>query len=77
MQVSGPRVSVHAAEAEAESPTSRHILRGGEPVALMLPTPTPPARVVRLTVRGRGLHSSTFQLNLSALYGIGGARKGI
>ena len=26
--------------------------------------------------RGRGLHSSTFQLNLSALYGIGGARMG-
>jgi len=26
--------------------------------------------------RGRGLHSSTFQLNLSALYGIGGARRG-
>jgi len=25
---------------------------------------------------GRGLHSSTFQLNWSALYGIGGARKG-
>jgi len=25
-------------------------------------------------VEGRGLHSSTFQLNLSALYGIGGAR---
>jgi len=25
---------------------------------------------------GRGLHSSTFQLNLSALYGTGGARKG-
>jgi len=25
---------------------------------------------------GRGLHSSTFQLNLSALYGIGGARRG-
>ena len=24
---------------------------------------------------GRGLHSSTFQLNLSALYGIGGARR--
>jgi len=24
----------------------------------------------------RGLHSSTFQLNLSALYGIGGARRG-
>jgi hypothetical protein len=23
----------------------------------------------------RGLHSSTFQLNLSALYGIGGARR--
>jgi hypothetical protein len=26
---------------------------------------------------GRGLHSSTFQLNLSALYGIGGVRKGL
>jgi hypothetical protein len=25
---------------------------------------------------GRGLHSSTFQLNLSALYAIGGARTG-
>jgi hypothetical protein len=25
---------------------------------------------------GRGLHSSTFQLNLSAAYGIGGGRKG-
>jgi len=25
---------------------------------------------------GRGLHSSTFQLNLSALHGIGGARRG-
>ena len=25
---------------------------------------------------GRGLHSSTFQLNLSALYGIGGVRRG-
>jgi len=25
---------------------------------------------------GRGLHSSTFQLSLSALYGIGGARRG-
>ena len=25
---------------------------------------------------GRGLHWSTFQLNLSALYGIGGARRG-
>ena len=24
----------------------------------------------------RGSHSSTFQLNLSALYGIGGARRG-
>ena len=27
-------------------------------------------------VPGRGLDSSTFQLNLSALYGIGGARRG-
>jgi len=26
---------------------------------------------------GRGLHSSTFQLNLSALHGIGGVRKGL
>ena len=26
---------------------------------------------------GRGLHSSTFQPNLSALYGIGGVRKGL
>jgi len=26
---------------------------------------------------GRGLHSSTFQLNLSALYGTGGARRGV
>jgi hypothetical protein len=25
---------------------------------------------------GRGLHSSTFQLNFSALYGMGGARRG-
>ena len=28
------------------------------------------------TVGTRGLHSSTFQLNLSALYGIRGARRG-
>ena len=27
-------------------------------------------------VRGRGLHSPTFQLNLSALCGIGGASRG-
>jgi len=27
-------------------------------------------------ISGRGLHSFTFQLNLSALYGIGGARRG-
>jgi len=27
-------------------------------------------------VAGRGLHSSTFQLNLSGLCGIGGARRG-
>ena len=26
--------------------------------------------------RSRGLHSFTFQLNVSALYGIGGARRG-
>jgi hypothetical protein len=30
----------------------------------------------KVLASGRGLHSSTFQLNLSALYGIGGARRG-
>jgi hypothetical protein len=29
-----------------------------------------------LVIAGRGSHSSTFQLNLSALYGIVGARRG-
>ena len=29
-----------------------------------------------LPLRGRGLHSFTFQLNLSAFQGIGGARRG-
>ena len=37
---------------------------------------TPVADHVDAAVGGRGLHSSTFQLNLSALYGIGGARRG-
>jgi len=32
---------------------------------------------VSFTVLGRGLHSSTSQLNLSALYGIGGVRQGL
>jgi len=32
--------------------------------------------VARLPV-GRGLHSSTSRLNVSALYGIGGVRKGL
>ena len=32
--------------------------------------------VGRAQKRGRGLHPSSFQLNLSALYGIGGARRG-
>ena len=32
---------------------------------------------VAAAVDGRGLHSSTFQLNLSALYGIGDVRKGL
>jgi hypothetical protein len=27
-------------------------------------------------IMGRGIHSSTSQLNLSALYGIGGVRRG-
>jgi ubiquitin len=30
----------------------------------------------RVKHKGKGLHSSTFQLNLSALYGIGGAPRG-
>jgi len=45
---------------------------GGRPVAL-----DAPCEVLGVGgVGGRGLHSCTFQLNLSALYGIGGARKG-
>ena len=34
------------------------------------------ARYETLRQLGRGLHSSTSQLNMSALYGIGGARRG-
>lgn len=34
------------------SPTTRRVLRGGEPVALVLPTPTPFVRVLRLAVKG-------------------------
>jgi hypothetical protein len=37
--------------------------------------PRPPAGS-RSWPRARGLHSSTFQLNLGALYGIGGVRRG-
>ena len=42
-------------------------------------TARPTAVVVRAanSQPGMGLHSSTFQLNLSALYGIGGVRKGL
>ena len=29
----------------------------------------------KIKLKGRGLHSSTFQLNLSALYGTGNARR--
>jgi len=36
----------------------------------------PPASAAAALPSTRGLHSSTFQLNLSALYGIGGARRG-
>ena len=32
-------------------------------------------QAARGQVKGRGFHSSTCQLNLSALYGIGGARR--
>jgi hypothetical protein len=42
-------------------------LQGGAPAPRPLPPPPPPSR---------GLHSSTFQLNLSVLYGIGGAHRG-
>jgi len=38
-----------------------------QPLRLVLPRQVPPLP--------RGLHSSTFQLNLSAWYGIGGARR--
>ena len=34
------------------------------------------ADYLRRVLSGRGLHSFTFQLNLSALNGIGGARRG-
>jgi hypothetical protein len=34
------------------------------------------ALAAELQNTGRGSHSSTFQLNLSALYGIGGAQRG-
>ena len=36
----------------------------------------PPPRGGRVHAQGRGLHSFTSQLNLSALYGMGGARRG-
>jgi len=39
------------------------------------PSPASPAAAA-VAAAGRGLHSSTFQLDLSALYGIGGARGG-
>ena len=34
------------------------------------------AKGYRRRAAHQGLHSSTFQLNLSALYGMGGARRG-
>ena len=48
------------------SPTEPIDLRAG----LLSPT-----GLIGLSPTGRGLHSFTFQLNLSALYGTGGARK--
>jgi len=45
-----------------------------KPLAVGQPHRVPDAAGQEAT--GRGLHSSTFQLNLSALYGIGGARRG-
>jgi hypothetical protein len=41
-----------------------------------LPPPTSDATAAASSDAGRGLHSSTFQLNLSATHGIGGARGG-
>jgi hypothetical protein len=42
----------------------------------VLPRLVGPARNCPKRVETRGLHSSTFQLNLSASYGIGGALRG-
>ena len=43
----------------------------------MGPCPTEyTAHVDERATMGRGLHSSTFRVNLSALYAIGGARRG-
>ena len=51
-------------------------------LAVVAPAPAPGAALLAAVAAaafgaaGRGLHSSTSQLNLSALYGIGGARRG-
>jgi len=42
----------------------------------MLKSRVPPSTAGIMFLSGRGLHSSTVQLNLCALYGIGGARRG-
>jgi len=70
--------------------SSRAVLTHTNTAPPRAPPPSPPrptfaqsgeillrGRLVRGAVRGRGLHSSTFQLNLSAFYGIGGVRKGL
>ena len=54
------------------------VVRPGAPRAAARDDDAPMAKAFaeEYLARGRGLHSSTSQLNLSALYGIGGARRG-
>jgi len=54
-------------------------LASGAAAVGVVPSSPPPASAAAalcLEPAARGLHSSAFQLNLSALYGIGGARRG-
>jgi hypothetical protein len=64
------RAPVAAASASAASAVLRGNQHGSN-------KPTTADVSWRRSTGGRGLHSSTSQLNLSALYGIGGVRKGL
>jgi hypothetical protein len=55
----------------ASNATSDFVVGGGAPAAR-----APRQRSIDASFRGSGLHSSTFQLNLSAFCGIRGARRG-